>query len=120
MSFEIYISNSFRKQARRLIRKYPSLKSELHDLEGLLSKKHDYGTPLGKGCFKIRLGVRSKGRGKSGGVRVITWLLIRIDKLSNKSTLINLISIFDKSEFETISDKDLGELIKQIQSELKI
>lgn len=118
MNFNIYISNNFRKQAKRLIRKYPSLKAELIELEHNLSTKHDYGISIGNGCFKIRLGVKSKGRGKSGGVRVITWVIVKVDKDKDKFTLINLISIYDKSEFETISENDLRDLIKQIQREL--
>jgi len=120
MKFSIYTSANFRKQAKRLIRKYPSLKNELFDLEKKLSVYHDYGTSIGKGCYKIRLAVKSKGRGKSGGVRVITWVLVQVKKRNERFTLINLISIYDKSEFETVSDKDLDNLVKQIQSELNI
>ncbi len=120
MNFNIYVSNNFRKQAKRLVRKYPSLKTELLDLEKKLSIDNNYGSSLGNGCYKIRLGVKSKGRGKSGGVRVITWVLVKIDRNKNNVTLVNLIAIYDKSEFETISDTDLKELIMQVQTELNI
>jgi hypothetical protein len=120
MSFEIYVSENFRKQAKRLIRKYPSLKKELSVLYDNLVMKHDLGTPLGKNCFKIRIAVKSKGRGKSGGLRVITWLIYRTGKINNKNTHINMVSIYDKSEYENVSDTKLQELLNQIFDELKL
>lgn len=120
MKFEIYISNIFRRQAKRLIRKYPSLKKELDLLYTALSENHTMGSPIGKNCYKIRIAVKSKGKGKSGGLRVLTWLLYQIKNSNNKKVKINLVTIYDKSEFETVSDKKLTELIKIIFSELNL
>lgn len=66
------------------------------------------GTPLGNECYKIRLAIRSKGQGKSGGARVITHVWV-------SETTVFLLSIYDKSEAETISDKDLKERLKYLK-----
>jgi len=65
------------------------------------------GNPLGKDCYKIRLAITSKGKGKSGGARVITCIKITSDKVF-------LLSIYDKSEKEDISDKELNKQLKLI------
>ena len=72
MSYKIATIKTFDNQAKRLSKKYNSLKSEISDLIDLLEENPLVGTPIGKGCYKIRLKIRSKGKGKSGGVSVIT------------------------------------------------
>ncbi len=67
------------------------------------------GTPLGKGAYKIRLAVKSNGKGKSGGMRVIS--LVEVDIIIKDTTNIFLLSIYDKSEVETISSDELKRLI---------
>ena len=107
MSFEIIAVPSFKRELKKLAKKYPSLKEDFSNLVESLKEKPDQGTPLGQDCFKIRMAITSKGRGKSGGSRVITC--VRITK--NK---IYLISIFDKSEKENITAKELSRLIKNL------
>jgi len=65
------------------------------------------GTPPGNNCYKIRLAIRSKGQGKSGGARVITCVALINDKLT-------LLSIYDKSARDNIDDDRLRELRQQI------
>ncbi|WP_317168176.1 type II toxin-antitoxin system RelE/ParE family toxin [Algoriphagus iocasae] len=65
------------------------------------------GTPLGKNCFKIRMIISSKRKGKSGGARVITFVKIT-------ETTVYLLSVYDKSDKETIKDSELKELLSQI------
>jgi hypothetical protein len=67
----------------------------------------EQGTPLGNNSFKIRLSISSKGKGKSGGARVITHLYIQ-------NTTVILLTIFDKSEQSNITDNDIRLLLKQI------
>lgn len=69
-----------------------------------LATKPNSGTSLGKNCFKIRLNISSKKKGKPGGARVITTVVVLEET-------VYLLSIFDKSEKETISDKELIELL---------
>ena len=72
-----------------------------------LKKDPQQGTPIGKNCFKIRIAISSKGRGKSGGARIITNFVV------DENTVF-LISIYDKSEKEDMSDKELNELLMYI------
>ncbi|MEO8088482.1 MAG: hypothetical protein ABI763_16805 [Bacteroidota bacterium] len=104
MSFDVISLKSFDKQAKRLSKKYPSLKKELSQLIISLSEEPVQGSPIGHGCYKIRFAISSKGRGKSGGARVITNIFV-------KGKIIFLLSIYDKSEVGTISDADLLTLL---------
>ncbi len=67
MNFSVIPSDKFKKEAKRLSKKYPSLKEELADLNDTLAEKPETGTPLGNDTYKIRLAIKSKGKGKSGG-----------------------------------------------------
>jgi mRNA-degrading endonuclease RelE of RelBE toxin-antitoxin system len=107
MSYSIKVTSYFKKQAKRLIKKYPSLKTELSELTNSLENDPEQGSSIGNHCFKIRLSIASKGKGKSGGARVITHIQVI------KKTIF-LLSIYDKSEMENIDDKDLDNLIKLI------
>ena len=93
---------------KRLAKKFPSLKAEYAALIEDLEENPKTGTPLGNNCFKIRLAIASKGRGKSGGARVITHLYIE-----NKTVF--LLSIYDKSEQSNVSDRELRELLSEIE-----
>jgi len=62
MSYNVKSITVFEKQAKKLNKKYPSLKSELTSLIEILKETPDYGTPIGKGCFKIRLSIASKSK----------------------------------------------------------
>ena len=62
MSFNIKSIDVFERQAKRLSKKYISLKSDLKLLVNQLKENPEIGTPLGNNCFKIRLAVTSKGK----------------------------------------------------------
>jgi mRNA-degrading endonuclease RelE of RelBE toxin-antitoxin system len=107
MSYSIEITALFEKQIKRLIKKFPSLKKEFSQLLDLLRKEPKQGVAIGNNCYKIRLAIASKGKGKSGGARVITYVQIA-------DTKIYLLSIYDKSEQSDIDDKDLDSWVKMI------
>ncbi|HER41235.1 MAG TPA: hypothetical protein ENO10_08445 [Salinimicrobium catena] len=107
MSFKVKTINVFDRQAKRLIKKFPSLKKELQTLIVELAENPTQGTPIANDCYKIRLAIASKGRGKAGGARVITHVLFKNDTAY-------LLSIYDKSEVDNISDKEVLKLLKQI------
>ena len=108
MKFNIYYTPEFEKQLKRLSRKHKSLPKDLAVLVKKLEENPITGTPLGNNCYKIRLAVSSKGKGKSGGTRVITCVIVAEKE-------VYLADIYDKSEQENISDKRLKELAEQIQ-----
>ena len=104
MLYKISVTSYFKKQAKRLIKKYPSLKTELDNLVDSLQSEPEQGVAIGNHSYKIRLAIASKGKGKSGGARVITHIQV-IQKN------IFLLSIYDKSEHGNIDDKELLGLI---------
>jgi mRNA-degrading endonuclease RelE of RelBE toxin-antitoxin system len=108
MSFEIIAVPRFVKDAKRLSKKYPSLKTELGQLFESLENHPQQGKSLGNFCFKIRLAIRSKNSGKSGGARIITHVAVR-------HSIVYLLSIYDKSAQENISDKELQEILQEIE-----
>ena len=101
MNFECIVTGNFQNEAKRLVKKYASLKDELKVLEELLLKNPKTGTPIGRNAYKIRLSVKSKGKGKRGGMRVITYL--EIDFIIMDLTKIFLLTIYDKSEIDYIT-----------------
>lgn len=105
MSYNVFTIEPFDKELKRLVKKYPSLKREIANLFHLLETEPTAGTSLGRGCYKIRLAIASKGKGKSGGARVITHCAVT-------ETAVILLSIYDKSEQADISDKQLQKLLE--------
>jgi len=108
MKFNVLSISPFDRQLKRLTKKFPSLKAEYAALIEELEENPEKGTPIGDNCFKIRLAITSKGRGKSGGARVITHIYI-------ENETVFLLAIYDKSEQANISDKELRELLAKIE-----
>lgn len=104
MSFEVIATNPFARKLKRMAKKYKSLKTDLAALIEQLAENPTMGTPLGKECYKIRVAILSKGKGKSGGARIITY--VRVVK-----NTVFLLDMYDKAEQATVSDKELAMLI---------
>lgn len=107
MPFEIVLSENFERRVKKLSKKYHSLEDDLLILINSLELNPTQGIPLGQDCFKIRLNITSKRAGKRGGARVITCV-----KIVHEQVI--LLTIIDKSEQETISEKELDFLLKKI------
>ena len=107
MSYNVITLHPFDRQAKRLMKRYPSLKTELSSLIKSLRETPNQGTPLGENCYKVRLSIASKTKGKSGGARVITHLYI-------SASTVFLLAIYDKGEQVNISDKVIKDLLKLI------
>ena len=108
----IKVSGEFERQAKRLAKKYRTF---VEDFTGFLNgiKVNPYqGVDLGGGKRKIRMAVASKGKGKSGGVRVITF---NIELIDNDGVIVNLIAIYDKQEISNVSDKYINQIIKNLR-----
>lgn len=105
MSFEIRLSENFKKEAKRLSKKYPSIKNEIGFLAKELSENPRIGISLGNDVYKIRLLIKSKGKGKSGGARVITFVKTDIETVM-------LLSIYSKGERATLTDSEIKNLLK--------
>jgi hypothetical protein len=108
MNYNVKTIPHFDKQLKRLSKKYPSLKAEYIVLLDSLEIEPAQGSPLGNNCFKIRMAMASKGKGKSGGARVIVHVLVT-------DAAVYLLDIYDKSDKENITDKELQMLLKEIK-----
>jgi mRNA-degrading endonuclease RelE of RelBE toxin-antitoxin system len=113
MKTEIVVTSKFKNEAKRFLKKYRSLKAELESLYLQLLENPKTGVPVDKNVFKIRISVKSKGKGKSGGLRVITYFQVNLIFDEEHNTLY-LLSIYDKSETDTISHAEIETLIKLI------
>ena len=109
MSYRVIPVEKFKKEAKRLVKKYPSLKNELNELSSLLQENPTAGTSLGNNSYKIRIAIKSKGTGKSGGARVITYVVIE-----NKE--VYLLTIYDKTDLDSVDDATLRKIIKSIKA----
>ena len=109
MKYRIKSSDSFDKEVKRLGKRYRSIAQDVRDLCTDILANPTLGTDLGGGLRKIRMRIASKGRGKSGGARVITCtVLLAIDEAE-----VNLLYIYDKAERESITPAEIEALLKQ-------
>ena len=104
MNYNVLTIPPFDKQFKRLVKKYPSLRAEISQLISELKINPNIGVSLGNDCYKIRLSIASKGKGKSGGARVITYLAFTDNNVF-------LLSIYDKSQQSDIEDKEILRLL---------
>lgn len=107
MSYNIIPTDNFNREAKKLAKKHRSLKNDLIALHKELLENPTKGTHLGNSVYKMRMAITSKGKGKSGGARIISYVLTQDEE-------IYLLSIYDKSEQDSISDDEIKELIKQL------
>jgi mRNA-degrading endonuclease RelE of RelBE toxin-antitoxin system len=105
MSYKIDLTSNFKKEAKKLTKKYPSLKIELESLFSKLEENPALGIPLGNDIYKIRIAIDSKNKGKSGGARVLSFVKIT-------ETTVLLFSIYSKGDIDNLSDREIKALIK--------
>lgn len=109
----------FDRRAKRLAKKYKSLKADLQQLVTTLRQVPTHGIDLGGGVYKVRLAIASKAVGKSGGGRVITYVVKETAPLVSEfneepdSYEVTLLSIYDKSEISNVTDAYIKELVRQ-------
>jgi hypothetical protein len=107
MKFKVIVTENFERKVKTPAKKYRSLKTDLKPVFDQLSVIPNLGASIGNDCYKIRLSISSKGRGKSGGARIITFVRFA------KGTVF-LIDIYDKSDKSNISEKEIIGLITMI------
>ncbi len=100
MSYKIQRTSAFEKELKHLAKKYISIKKDFSDFLDSLNTNPFLGAPIGNNCYKVRMAISSKGKGKSGGARIITCIFVQND-------IIVLVSIYDKSAQSTISDEEI-------------
>lgn len=111
MSFSIVTTQRFEKELKRLVKKFPSLKKEFAELISDIHENPQTGTFISNHCYKIRLRIASKNKGKSGGARVITYLY-----LGTETTY--LLTIYDKGEKEELKPNEIKEIIDSLNIDI--
>ena len=106
---KVRMSEDFRVAYKRLKKRHKSLEDDFERLLSSLLQNPMQGVELESGVRKVRLAISSKGRGKSGGARVIIRVRIVADELQ-------LLYIYDKSDFGNISDAYLRDIMKRMDS----
>ena len=108
MRFEIVYTDGFERGVKRLTKEYRSLKGDLESLVASLEKNPAQGDPLGTNCYKIHGSISSRGKGKSAGARVITYVYAL-------KKLVCLLAIYDMSEQAKLSAKELTSILEAIE-----
>lgn len=111
MKLSVTTIPKFDKEAKALGKKYPSLKNDLQNLVQMLLDNPEAGTLLFDDVYKIRMAIKSKNKGKSGGARVIYFNIFAQRITRNE---IVLLSIYDKSEQKSITDKQIRDALKSV------
>jgi len=109
MNCKIDTTPDFARELKQLAKRYPSMKDDYRDFLEALRKSPLQGEPLGKHLRKVRFPIASKAKGKSGGARVITHTVL----METNEADITLVTIYDKSDQASITNKELKQLIKK-------
>lgn len=110
---DIRLGEEFKRQFKRLKKKYPSLTEDLKIFSLDLRANPQQGVPLGARLYKVRMAIVAKGKGKSGGARVITYRLLA----TQEHIEITLLTIYDKNEIDNLSDDYLRSLVKDLSEQ---
>ncbi len=109
MSFEIRTSAYFDAEIKKLSKKHRSLKEDLQELRKELVNNPFTGVEIAPHIRKVRMSIKSKGRGKSAGARVITYDAL----VCNNEGILYLLLIYDKSDADNVKMNVLDEIIKE-------
>lgn len=110
MTVEIYLGEEFKRQFKRLAKKYHLLTNDFKVFMQAMETDPMQGVDLGNGMRKVRMAIASKGKGKSSGARVITYHVV----LTHEHIEVNLLTIYDKSELANVSDSYLKSLLTEL------
>jgi len=115
MKYNIETLPTFDKKFKKLAKKYKSLKSDLQELVNILRQNPTTGSDLGNGVHKVRMAISDKGKGKSHGARIITYTAV----ISVEEGVITLLTIYDKADQSTITEKEISSLVDELQNDNK-
>ena len=106
----------FERRAKALAKKYKSFPADYDAFLDELQENPFGGDPLGHNTYKHRMVIAAKGKGKSGGARVITY---NVQQQTANEVLVTLMSIYDKSEINSVSDAFLRQLVAEVENKVK-
>lgn len=107
---KIEVTEEFEKDFKRLSKKYPSIPKDVKKIGEELLANPNMGVSLSGGFRKIRMAITSKGKGKSGGARIITFNYL----IDNNNGKIILVTMYDKNEQANISDAQIRQAFKTL------
>ena len=110
MNFEIKISDEFEVAAKQLSKRYRSFVDDYSDFLDDIRKNPYQGVEFMPGIRKVRLAIASKGKGKSGGARIITFTYT----ISEKDGVVYLLLVYDKSDASTVKKKAVMKMLKEL------
>lgn len=110
MEVDILVGQEFKRQFKRLAKKYHSLRDDFAEWKKEILKNPLVGDDLGNGVRKIRMAIEAKGKGKSGGARILTLNV----KVSEDGLSVILLTIYDKGEISNVKDEYIKYLIEQM------
>lgn len=111
MNFEVIPTPDFEKSFKALAKRHKSLKQDFRDFTKELKQNPFQGDELTTGIRKIRMAITSKGRGKSGGARVITYTVVALEN----SGEVYLLDIYDKNDFSTVDVNILQKIVNNLE-----
>ncbi|MBR3783275.1 MAG: type II toxin-antitoxin system RelE/ParE family toxin [Bacteroidales bacterium] len=109
MSCEIVTSLDFLRELKRLSKRYRSIKQDVENLGKEIAANPTLGTDMGDGIRKVRMAITSKGKGKSGGARVITYNVVTQVRDDGR---VLLVTIYDKSERDSITKREIAGILR--------
>ena len=106
----ISVSDDFAKEAKRLAKKYPSFKQDYKDFLVSIKNNPLQGDEITKNIRKIRMAIKAKGKGKSGGARVITFNILT--DIENGHVVFLL--LYDKEDASTVKVNVVKQLVRDM------
>ncbi len=103
----VSVTDDFAKEAKRLAKKYPSFKQDYKDFLDSIKNNPLQGDEITKNIRKIRMAIKSKGKGKSGGARVITFNILT--DIENGHVFFLL--LYDKEDASTVKVNVVKQLV---------
>lgn len=110
----ISVSDDFAKEAKRLAKKYPSFKQDYKDFLVSIKNNPLQGDEITKNIRKIRMAIKAKGKGKSGGARVITFNILT--DIENGHVVFLL--LYDKKDASTVKVNVVKQLVRDMGLDL--
>ena len=110
----ISVSDDFAKEAKRLAKKYPSFKQDYKDFLESIKNNPLQGDEITKNIRKIRMAIKAKGKGKSGGARVITFNILT--DMENGQVVFLL--LYDKDDASTVKVNVVKQLVRDMGFEI--
>lgn len=110
MNYRVIPTPTFAKSLKALAKRYRSMKEDVDAFTKSLEANPLQGTELTPGVRKIRMGITSKGGGKSGGARVITYNVLA----KEQDGKVYLLEVYDKSDASSVKLNVIKDWIKSL------